>query len=166
MAKDCSFDVVSEFDKQELVNAVDQVKRDLTSRFDLKNSNSSIDLEGDKSITITTNDDMKLKNIFDILQSKLIKRGISIKILDAQPIENALGGNVRQVFNLRKGLTQELAKKIVSDIKDSKLKVQASIQGEQVRVSGKSRDDLQAVIQILRGNEEKYDAPLQFTNYR
>ncbi len=97
MAKDCSFDVVSEFDKQELVNAVDQVKRDLTSRFDLKNSNSSIDLEGDKSITITTNDEMKLRNIFDILQSKLVKRGLSIKILDAQPMENALGGNVRQV---------------------------------------------------------------------
>ena len=95
-----------------------------------------------------------------------MKRGISIKILDAQPVENALGGNVRQVFNLRKGLTQELAKKIVADIKDSKLKVQASIQGEQVRVSGKSRDDLQAVIQILRSNEDKYDAPLQFTNYR
>ncbi len=166
MAKDCSFDVVSEFDKQELVNAVDQVKRDLTSRFDLKNSNSDISLEADKSITITTNDEMKLKNIHDILQSKLIKRGISTKILDAQAIENALGGNVRQVYNLRKGLTQELAKKIVADIKDSKLKVQASIQGEQVRVSGKSRDDLQAVIQMLRGNEDKYDAPLQFTNYR
>ena len=166
MAKDCSFDVVSEFDKQELVNAVDQVKRDLTSRFDLKNSNSSIDLEGDKSITITTNDEMKLRNIFDILQSKLVKRGLSIKILDAQPLENALGGNVRQVYNLKKGLSQELAKKIVSDIKDTKLKVQASIQGEQVRVSGKSRDDLQEVIQALRKNEDKYDIPLQFTNYR
>ena len=166
MAKDCSFDVVSEFDRQELVNAVDQVKRDLTSRFDLKNSNSSIDLEGEKSITITTNDEMKLRNIYDILQSKLVKRGLSIKILDAQSIENALGGNVRQVFNLKKGLTQELAKKIVADIKDSKLKVQASIQGEQVRVSGKRRDDLQTVIQLLRKNEEKYDAPLQFTNYR
>lgn len=166
MAKDCSFDVVSEFDRQELVNAVDQVKRDLTSRFDLKNSNSSIDLEGDKSITITTNDDMKLRNIYDILQSKLVKRGLSIKILDAQPVENALGGNVRQVYKLRKGLAQELAKKITADIKDSKLKVQASIQGEQVRVTGKSKDDLQAVIQLLRGNEEKYDAPLQFTNYR
>ena len=145
---------------------MEQVKRDLTSRFDLKNSNSSVELEADKSITITTNDDMKLRNIYDILQSKLVKRGISIKILDAQPVENALGGNVRQVFNLRKGLTQELAKKIVADIKDSKLKVQASIQGEQVRVSGKSRDDLQTVIQLLRKNEEKYDAPLQFTNYR
>ena len=166
MAKDCSFDVVSEFDKQELVNAVDQVKRDLTSRFDLKNSNSSIDLEGEKSITITTNDEMKLRNIFDILQSKLVKRGLSIKILDAQPMENALGGNVRQVYNLKKGLSQELAKKIVSDIKDTKLKVQASIQGEQVRVSGKSKDDLQEVIGFLRKNEDKYDIPLQFTNYR
>ena len=166
MAKDCSFDVVSEFDKQELVNAVDQVKRELSSRFDLKNSNSQIDLEGDKSITITTNDEMKLRNIYDILQSKLVKRGLSIKILDAQAIENALGGNVRQVFNLRTGLTQELSKKIVADIKDSKLKVQASIQGEQVRVSGKSKDDLQEVIQMLRKNEDKYDYPLQFTNYR
>lgn len=166
MAKDCSFDIVSEFDKQELVNAVDQVKRDLTSRFDLKNSNSQIELEADKTIAITTNDEMKLRNIYDILQSKLVKRGISIKILDAQTIENALGGNVRQVFNLRKGLNQELAKKIVADIKDSKLKVQASIQGEQVRVSGKSKDDLQDVIKLLRTNEEKYDYPLQFTNYR
>ena len=158
MAKDCSFDVVSEFDKQELVNAIDQVKRDITSRFDLKNSNSDVVLEADKQITVTTNDEMKLRNIYDILQSKLV--------LDAQPMENALGGNVRQVYNLRKGLTQELAKKIVADIKDSKLKVQASIQGEQVRVSGKSKDDLQDVIKLLRSNEDKYDYPLQFTNYR
>ena len=166
MAKDSSFDIVSEFDKQELVNAVDQVKRDISSRFDLKNSNSDVVLEGDKTITITTSDDMKLKNIFDILQSKLVKRGLSIKLLDPQPVENALGGTVRQVFNLKKGLTQELAKKIVADIKDSKLKVQASIQGEQVRVSGKSKDDLQEVIKLLRGNEDKYNYPLQFTNYR
>ena len=109
---------------------------------------------------------MKLRNIYDILQTKLVKRGLSIKILDAQNIENALGGNVRQIFNLRKGLTQELAKKIVADIKDSKLKVQASIQGEQVRVTGKNKDDLQEVIKLLRGNEDKYDYPLQFTNYR
>ena len=166
MAKDCSFDVVSEFDKQELVNAVDQAKRELTSRFDLKNSNSDINLEADKCITITTNDDMKLRNILDILQSKLVKRNINIKILDAQPIENALGGNVRQVFNLKKGLSTELAKKIVADIKNSKIKVQASIQGEQVRVSGKSKDDLQDVIRLLKEKEEAYDIPLQFTNYR
>ncbi len=166
MAKDSSFDIVSEFDRQELLNAVDQVKRDLQSRFDLKNSNSDIELDADKTITITTSDDMKLRNIYDILQTKLVKRGLSIRILDAQPVENALGGNVRQVYKLRKGLTQELAKKIVADIKDSKLKVQASIQGDQVRVTGKSKDDLQEVIKLLRGNEDKYDYPLQFTNYR
>ena len=166
MAKDCSFDVVSEFDKQELVNAVDQVKRELTTRFELKGSNSDVILDADKSITITTNDDMKLRNILDILQSKMIKRGLSIKILDAQTIENALGGNVRQVFNLKKGLTQELAKKIVADIKNTKLKVQASIQGEQVRVSGKDKDDLQAVIKMLREKEDNYEVPLQFQNYR
>ncbi len=166
MAKDCSFDIVSEFDKQELVNAIDQVKRDIQTRFDLKNTNSEVELEADKSITITTADEMKLRNIYDILQTKLVKRGLSIKILDAQPIENALGGNVRRVYNLRKGLTQDLGKKIVTDIKSTKLKVQASIQGEQVRVTGKSKDDLQEVIKFLRGNEDKYDYPLQFTNYR
>lgn len=166
MAKDCSFDVVSEFDKQELVNAVDQVKRDVSSRFDLKDSNSEIELEGDKSITITTSDDMKLRNIYDILQSKLVKRNLNIRILDPQPVENALGGRIRRVYNLKKGLTQELAKKIVADIKDSKIKVQASIQGDQVRVSGKDKDNLQEVIKMLRNNEEKYDYPLQFTNYR
>lgn len=166
MAKDCSFDIVSEFDRQELVNAVDQVKRDVSSRFDLKDSNSSVELEADKAITITTNDDMKLRNIVDILQTKLVKRNLSTRILDAQPVENALGGQVRQVFKLKKGLTQELAKKIVSDIKDSKKKVQASIQGDQVRVSGKDKDVLQEIIQLLRSNEEKYDYPLQFTNYR
>ncbi len=166
MAKDCSFDVVSEFDKQELVNAVDQAKRELTTRFDLKGSNSDIELESDKSITITTSDDMKLKNILDILQTKMVKRNLNIKILDPTPIENALGGNVRQVYNLKKGLTQDLAKKIVADIKNSKLKVQASIQGEQVRVSGKSKDDLQAVIKLLKEKEDSYDIPLQFQNYR
>ncbi len=166
MAKDCSFDIVSEFDKQELVNAVDQAKRELTTRFDLKGSNSDITLEGDKSITITTADDMKLKNILDILQTKMVKRNLNMKILDPMPVENALGGNVRQVYNLKKGLTQELAKKIVADIKNSKLKVQASIQGEQVRVSGKSKDDLQDVIKLLKTNEDSYDIPLQFQNYR
>ena len=149
-----------------MVNAVDQVKRDVSSRFDLKDSNSEIELEGDKSITITTSDDMKLRNIYDILQSKLVKRNLNIRILDPQPVENALGGRIRRVYNLKKGLTQELAKKIVADIKDSKIKVQASIQGDQVRVSGKDKDNLQEVIKMLRSNEEKYDYPLQFTNYR
>ncbi len=166
MAKDCSFDVVSEFDRQELLNAVDQVKRELNSRFDLKGSNSDVVLDGDKTITITTSDDLKLRNILDILQTKMIKRNLSIKILDPQTPESALGGNVRQVFNLKKGLSQELAKKITAAIKDSKLKVQASIQGEQVRVSGKSKDDLQDVIKLLKEKEESFNIPLQFTNYR
>lgn len=166
MAKDCSFDIVSEFDKQEMVNAIDQVKRELTSRFDFKNSKSQIDLDVEKSIVVTTEDEMKLKNILDIIQSKFAKRNLSLKILEPQAIENALGGNVRQVFNLKKGLTQELAKKITTDIKNSKLKVQASIQGEQIRVSGKSKDDLQDVIRLVKQNEDKYDCPLQFTNYR
>ena len=166
MAKDASFDIVSEFDKQELVNAIDQVRRELTTRFDLKDSNSNIEIIEDKAINITTNDEMKLKNIYDILQSKLVKRNLSLKILDPQKIENALGGNVKQEIKLKKGLTTELAKKIVAMIKDTKLKVQASIQGDSVRVTGKSRDDLQDVIKAVRSKEEEIDAPLQFTNYR
>lgn len=166
MAKDASFDIVSEFDKQELVNALDQVKRELTTRFDLKDSNSTIELIEDKAINITTNDEMKLKNIYDILQSKLVKRNLSLKILDPQKVENALGGNVKQEIKLKKGLTTELAKKIVAMIKDTKLKVQASIQGDSVRVTGKSRDDLQDVIKAVRAKEDEIDAPLQFTNYR
>lgn len=166
MAQENSFDIVSEFDKQELVNAVDQTKRDVASRFDLKDSGSTVELEDDKAITITSSDDMKLRNIVDILQSKMVKRNLSIRILDAQPKENALGGNVRQVFNLKKGLSQDLAKKIVADIKASKLKVQASIQGDKIRVSGKSRDDLQSVIKAVKEKEEVYDTALQFNNYR
>lgn len=166
MAKDASFDIVSEFDKQELVNAVDQVKRELSTRFDLKGSNSDIEIVEDKSINITTNDEMKLKNIYDILQSKLVKRNLSLKILDPQKTENALGGNVKQEIKLKKGLSTELAKKITGFIKDTKLKVQASIQGDSVRVTGKSRDDLQAVIKVIKDKEDIIDAPLQFTNYR
>ena len=165
MAKDASFDIVSDYDKQELVNAVDQVKRELTTRFDLKDSNSDIILD-DKAINITTNDEMKLKNIYDILQSKLVKRNLSLKILDPQKVENALGGNVKQEIKLKKGLSTELAKKITGFIKDTKLKVQASIQGDSVRVTGKSRDDLQEVIKVIRQKEDTIDAPLQFTNYR
>ena len=166
MAKDASFDIVSEFDKQELVNAVDQVKRELTTRFDLKDSNSNVEIVEDKAINITTNDEMKLKNIYDILQSKLVKRNLSLKILDPQKVENALGGNVKQEIKLKKGLTTELAKKIVAYVKDTKLKVQASIQGDSVRVVGKSRDDLQDVIKAIKAKEDEIDAPLQFTNYR
>ena len=145
MAKDASFDIVSEYDRQELINALDQVKRELTTRFDLKDSNSNVELVEDKSILITN---------------------LTLKILDPQKIENALGGNVKQDIKLRKGLSTELAKKIVGFIKDTKLKVQASIQGDSVRVTGKSRDDLQDVIKAIKAKEDAIDAPLQFTNYR
>ena len=166
MAKDESFDVVSEFDQPELLNAVDQTKRDIQARFDLKDSGSLIELEGTKTITITTKDDLKLRNIIDILQSKMAKRGLSLKILDLQKVENSLGGKVRQVINLKKGISTEIAKKIVADIKTSKIKVQAAIQGDQVRVSGKNRDDLQQVIKLLKEKEDEYDVALQFNNYR
>ena len=166
MAKECSFDVVSEFDRQELVNAVDQTKREIISRFDLKDSGSEIELEADKSILITSSDDLRVKNILDVLYSKMAKRNLSVRILDPQKAESALGGKVKQVINLKKGISQELAKKIVADIKVTKIKVQASIQGDQVRVVGKDKDDLQAVIQLLREKEDSYNTAFQFTNYR
>ena len=166
MAKDLSFDVVSEFDQQELVNAVDQTKREMMTRFDLKDSGSKLELEGDKSISINTTDDFRLKNILDILEAKMAKRNLSVKILDPQKVESALGGNVKQVILLKKGLTQELAKKIVADIKTTKIKVQTAIQGDQVRISGKDKDDLQAVIKLLREKQDEYNVALQFTNYR
>jgi len=166
MAKDESFDVVSEFDQHEMVNAIEQTKKEIQSRFDLKDSGSVIEIEAGKTITVTTKDDMKLSNITDILQAKMAKRGLSLKILDFQKIESSLGGNVKQVINLKKGLSQELAKKIVADIKTSKIKVQAAIQGDQVRISGKNRDDLQQTIQLLREKQDDYDAALQFNNYR
>jgi uncharacterized protein YajQ (UPF0234 family) len=166
MAKEESFDIVSEFDQQELVNAVDQTKREMSSRFDLKDSGSELSLEADKEIVIVTTDDFRLKNIREILETKISKRGISPQILDPGSIEEALGGKVRQHIKLRKGIETELAKKIVAEIKGLKLKVQPSIQGNQVRVSGKSRDDLQLVIQHLRDTSERWSVPLQFTNYR
>ena len=107
-----------------------------------------------------------MRNILDLLYSKLTKRNLSIKILDPQKVENALGGTVKQIFLLKKGLTQDLAKKIVGDIKNSKIKVQAAIQGDQVRVSGKNRDDLQEVIKLLKEKQDDYNIALQFTNYR
>ncbi|HEY9746350.1 MAG TPA: YajQ family cyclic di-GMP-binding protein [Oculatellaceae cyanobacterium] len=166
MAKDASFDIVSEFDHQELVNALDQTRREIASRFDLKDSGSTVELEEDKRIVITTTDDFRAKNILDILENKVTKRGLSPLILDAQDVEPALGGRVRQTINLKKGIATDMAKKIVAAIKDTKLKVQASIQGDQVRVSGKSKDDLQEVIRHMREFGDKHSIPLQFTNYR
>lgn len=167
MAQESSFDVVSEFDRQELINALDQVKREVGNRFDLKDANTEFDL-AETLITITTSDETRLKNVILILEEKLAKRGLSPHLLDSQskPVETALGGRVRQELPLRKGIDQPLAKKIVGEIKSAKLKVQASIQGEQVRVSGKTKDDLQAVIALLKEKGNQWNAPLQFTNYR
>lgn len=166
MSKDASFDIVSEFDQQELVNAMDQTRREIASRFDLKDSNSELELEEGKKIVITTTDDFRAKNIFDILESKVSKRGLNPLILDLQEPESALGGKVRQTINLKKGIETDMAKKIVAEIKECKLKVQASIQGDQVRVSGKSRDDLQEAMKRVREFGERQGMPLQFTNYR
>ena len=166
MAKDLSFDVVSEFDMQELVNALDQTRRELNTRFDLKDSGSKIEQNYDKSIIITTTDDFRLKNILDILYAKMSKRNLSLRLFDPQKLEHALGGNVRQEFLLKKGINQDLARKIVADIKSTKIKVQAAIQGDQVRVSGKDKDDLQSIIKMLREKEDEYNTALQFTNYR
>ncbi|WP_373531102.1 YajQ family cyclic di-GMP-binding protein [Vampirovibrio sp.] len=166
MAKDASFDIVSEFDHQELVNALDQTRREIASRFDLKDSGSELELEEGKKIVLTTTDEFRAQNIYDILEAKLVKRGLNPLILDKEEPEAALGGKVRQVINLKKGIETEMAKKIVAHIKEVKLKVQASIQGDQVRVSGKNKDDLQEAIQHVREFGDRQSMPLQFTNYR
>lgn len=166
MPKDASFDVVSEFEKQELVNAIDQTERELATRFDLKDSNSTLVVEEDKKIVITSTDDFKLKNIIEILENKAIKRGLNPLIFDYQEVEQSLGGKVRQNVLLKAGIETPVAKKIVAHIKSLKLKVQASIQGEQVRVSGKNRDDLQETIKALKTFGDKESIALQFTNYR
>ncbi|ARU62538.1 YajQ family cyclic di-GMP-binding protein [Tumebacillus avium] len=163
MAKDASFDVVSKVDMQEMDNAVNQASKEMISRFDFKGSKSSIDLK-DEEISLASDDEGKLRSVVDILESKLIKRGISLKSLDYGKVEPASAGTVRQSVKIKQGIDQDNAKKIVKIIKDSKIKVQASVQGDAVRVSGKNRDDLQAVIQLLKESDVPVD--LQFTNYR
>lgn len=163
MAKDASFDVVSELDLQEVDNAVNQTLKEIQTRFDFKGSKSEVSLD-DNSIVVSSDDEYKLAAVYDVLQSKCVKRGISLKALKPGKIEPAAGGTVRQRIVLQQGISQDTAKQIVKLVKDTKLKVQASIQGEQVRVSGKNRDDLQNVIQTLKNAD--IDVPLQFTNYR
>jgi cyclic-di-GMP-binding protein len=164
---EASFDVVSEFDAQELTNALDQVKREIGARFDLKDANTEMDL-GKEALTITTADETKLKNVILIIEERLIKRGLSPFLLDTQSTspEAALGARVRQEFPLKTGIDSDLARKVVAEIKSLKLKVQSAIQGEQVRVTGKSRDELQAVMAHLRQCASKWEVPLQFNNFR
>lgn len=163
MAGESSFDIVSDYDRQELVNAVDQTQREMHQRYDLKSTNSSLDLEKD-AIVITTPSDMTLHAIVDVLESKMIRRGLDLKLLARGPVENASGGMVRQRITLKKGISQDLARDIVKVVRDAGPKLRAQIQGDAVRVTGKSRDDLQTAIAAVRARD--YDVPLQFTNYR
>ncbi|HYO61284.1 MAG TPA: YajQ family cyclic di-GMP-binding protein [Actinomycetota bacterium] len=167
MAKDASFDVVSEVDLQEVRNAVDQARREIGQRFDFKNTGSEIDLAeegGTPVLTIRSNTDGKVKEVVRVLEEKLVKRQVALKALDKGEIEPAAGGTARQEIKINQGISTEKAKQIVKFVKDKKLKAQVSVQGDQVRVSSKSRDILQDVIQSLK--DEDFGIPLQFTNYR
>jgi cyclic-di-GMP-binding protein len=165
MAQDNSFDIVSKVDIQEVRNAIDQALKEIKQRFDLKDSKSEIELlQGDKEIQLASAAEYKLEAVKEILGQKLVKRGVSLKNLEYGKIEPAAGQSVRQKVTLQQGIPGEKAKEIVRIVKDSKKKVQASIQGDTVRISGKDRDDLQAIIALLRGKDLGVD--LQFTNYR
>lgn len=162
-AKENSFDIVSEVSMQEIDNALNQARKEIETRFDFKDSKSQINYDGEV-ITLISDDDFKLKNVVDILESKMVKRGIDLKTLKYGKIDPASGNTVRQQVNIQQGIDADFAKEIVKEIKNSKIKVQASIQGDKLRVSGKERDDLQKVIQLLKAKD--FDVPLQFTNYR
>ncbi|HTN42590.1 MAG TPA: YajQ family cyclic di-GMP-binding protein [Nitrospiria bacterium] len=163
MANLSSFDIVSKTDLQEVKNAVDQASKELAQRFDFKGSQSRITLEGNDLIVVS-DDEFKLKSVLDILQSKLVKRGVSLKALSYGAVEEALGGTVRQKASLQQGVSSEQAKEITKAIRDAKFKAQTQIQGDQVRVLSKDKDELQAVIAFLKGQD--FGLPLQFTNYR
>ncbi len=163
MASDPSFDVVSRIDAQELDNALNQVRKEIENRFDFKNSKTEIKND-DKAITIVSDDELKMRNVIDMLQSKATKRGIDIKAFEYGKVEPAAMGTVRQVITLRNGIPKEKSKPLMEKVKELKLKVSAQYQDEQIRISGKSRDDLQKVIAALKAME--YELPLQFVNYR
>jgi len=160
---DSSFDVVSEYDRQELVNAIDQAHREIATRYDFKGTDSSLDLK-EKELELEADSDYKLTAMLDILKSKMVKRQVDLKVLDPQKIEPAAKGRVRQRVLLRAGLSDELARDVVKRIKSELPKLQPRIEGDKVRVSGKSKDDLQAAIRLLR--DADLPIPLQFTNYR
>jgi cyclic-di-GMP-binding protein len=159
-----SFDVVSKLDLQEVANAIQMAMKEITTRFDLKDSKSSIAMEGKDAIVLNSADEYKLKAINDILQTKLVKRGVPIKNMEYGKIEPAAGATVRQHVKLLEGIDIDRARKIVKLIKDSKKKVQAAIQGDLVRVSGKDRDTLQEIIALLK--QQDFGIDMQFTNYR
>jgi uncharacterized protein YajQ (UPF0234 family) len=164
MATENSFDIVSKVDLQEVSNAIQNALKEIHTRFDLKDSKSDIQLEGKEALVLSSADEYKLKAVTDILQSKLVKRGVPIKALSYGTVEPAAGSSVRQKITMQQGIPIEKAREIVKAVKDSKKKVQASIQGDTVRVSGKDRDALQEIIVLLRGHDFGID--MQFTNYR
>jgi uncharacterized protein YajQ (UPF0234 family) len=159
-----TFDIVSKVDLQEVSNAIQNALKEVHTRFDLKNTKSDIQIEGKEAIVLSSADEYKLKAVNDILQSKLVKRGVPLKALSYKEIETAAGSTVRQRITMQQGIPTEKAKEIVRIIKDSKKKVQASIQGDMVRVSGKDRDALQEIIALLR--QRDFGIDMQFTNYR
>lgn len=164
MAQQNTFDIVSKIDHAEVVNAINQAIKEVQTRFDFKGSKSKIEVEGDDAIILTSDDEYKLKSLNEILQAKLVKRGVPLKGLTYGKIEQALGGTVRQHISLQQGIPQEKAKEIVKFIKETKLKVQSAIQGDFLRITGKDRDTLQQVIAALR--EQDFGIDMQFTNYR
>lgn len=163
MSSENSFDIVSKLDFQELNNAINQAEKEIATRFDFKNSKSKIELDKEE-LVVLSDDEFKLQNVLDILQSKMAKRGISLKNLEYGKVEPAASSTVRQRIKVKQGIDQDNSKKINVLIRDSKLKVKSQIQGDQIRVTGKSKDDLQQVMQLLR----KADLPLelQFVNFR
>ncbi len=163
MASEASFDIVSRIDQQELDNALNQARKEIETRFDFRNSKTSIEND-DKKITVVSDDELKMKNVIDVIESKAVKRGIDIKAFDIGSIEPAAGGTVRRVITLRTGIPKDKSKPLMEKIKSLKLKVNAQYQDEQIRVSGKSRDELQKVIAELKAMN--FELPLQFTNYR
>jgi hypothetical protein len=165
MADEHSFDVVSKVDLQEVLNAEQQATKEISQRFDFKGSKSSIELNKDKhELTLISDDEMKLKTVIDILQTKLVKRGVSLKALNYGKIEQAANNTVRQIVTLQQGIPVEKAKEIVKIIKDTKMKVQSEIQKDQVRVKAKKIDDLQLVMKLLK--EKDLGIHIEFINYR
>jgi uncharacterized protein YajQ (UPF0234 family) len=165
MADEHSFDIVSKVDLQEVLNAVQQAMKEISQRFDFKGSKSSLDLNKDKhEITVISDDELKLKIVLDILQTKLVKRGVSLKALQYGKIDQASGGTVRQIITLQQGIPVEKAKEIVKLVKETKMKVQAEIQKDQVRVKAKKIDDLQTAMKLLR--EKDLGIHIDFSNYR
>ncbi len=160
---DSSFDIVSSVDLQEVKNAIAQAMKEILTRFDLKGTGSNVELTGEE-LTLSSADEFKLKAVREVLEGRLVKRNVPLKALTFGEADKALGGTVRQKITLQKGIPTDKAREIVKLIKGSKLKVQAAIQGDQLRVSGKNKDDLQGVIRLLKGTDLGID--MQFTNYR